>query len=466
MLLLTAAQGGETMTRCLSMTLLIGLALVVAQPAPGANLPAAPGYVITDLGSLGGGQTFPAAINVKGDVAGYSTTAAGQIHAFLLPAGGSMQDLGALGGAASYATGLNTRGDVVGYAATAGQTLVFALFDGQMIDLGLAGTAARKAVGINDLRQVLVVQDGGGGNASSLLWQNGQPLPLDTLGGSSTVGGGLNNLGQVVGNSTAADGTNHVFAYDSFLRRLIDLGDIGPKGIMTDVNEIGQAVGIRINRGVNIAFGADLQKVVLADEIIRRGFNGTDAYGINNENAAVGAGELSSPTDTNAGVWTADLQFTNLNQALIPNSGWTLRSANAINDAGVIVGRAVAPDGTAVAYMLAAQGPALAAEKAMAIAQSLDPAIGALQKGADTAAKATTPSALATALADLQQARSLLTPAAGDATLIGIRSGQASHLLRSTGNLLMSIPGDSPFLAASDRDGAITSITAAQNALQ
>ena len=64
------------MTRCWWWTLFVGLALVVSQPASGANLPAAPGYVITDLGSLGS-RTFPGAVNVKGDVVGYSTTGDG-----------------------------------------------------------------------------------------------------------------------------------------------------------------------------------------------------------------------------------------------------------------------------------------------------------------------------------------------------------------------------------------------------
>src|SRR5436190_22952296 len=100
------ASGGKAMISfqpmTVTLTLLTGLALAAALPAPGATLPAAPGYVLTDLGSLGGGQTVPTAINARGDVAGYSATAAGQVHAFLLPAGGTMQDLGAMGGTASY----------------------------------------------------------------------------------------------------------------------------------------------------------------------------------------------------------------------------------------------------------------------------------------------------------------------------------------------------------------------------
>src|SRR5262249_39831402 len=149
--------------------------LGAALPAQSDNIPAAAGYVITDLGSLGGGQTAPVAMNARGDVAGYSTTTTGQVHAFLLPANGPMQDLGPMGGAASFATGLNNSGDVVGYATTAaGETQPFVLIGGQGVDVGPASTVGHKAVGINDLRQVLVIQDAGGGNGSSLLWQNGQ----------------------------------------------------------------------------------------------------------------------------------------------------------------------------------------------------------------------------------------------------------------------------------------------------
>jgi probable HAF family extracellular repeat protein len=458
-----------------TLTLLVALALGAAPPVPGANLPAAPGYVITDLDSLGGGQTVPIALNARGDVAGYSTTKAGQIHAFLLPANGLMMDLGSMGGTASYAMGLNNRGDVVGYSIAAdGQTRAFALFDGQSIDLGLGSAVASRAVDINDLRQVLVVQGSGQANASSLLWHNGQTLPLGTLAGSPAVGAALNDLSQVVGTATAANGTTHAFAFDFTLpadspRRLIDLGDTGPGGTMSHLNEIGQAVGIRITPlGARIAFGADLSKDsdFLADKIVRRGYSGTAVYWINNENTATGAGLLPGAPDTNAGFWTADGQFLKLNEAaLLPNSGWVLLSANAINDAGVIVGLALAPDGQAIAYRLISPGPALAAGKALAIAQSLNPAIEAVTKGSEAAAKAATPSALATALADLQQARLLLTPAAGEATLSGVGTGQASHLLTSAGSLL-TIPDNSAFVAPADRDAVLADIAAARKGLQ
>jgi probable HAF family extracellular repeat protein len=447
-----------------------GFPLAAEEPPSRPALPSSAGYVITDLGSLGGGQTVPTAIDVRGDVAGYSTTATGQVHAFLLPAGGAMQDLGALGGAASYATSLNNRGDVAGYLTTAsGQTHAFAVLDGQMMDLGANGGGASRAAAINDLRQVLVVSTDSQGNTTSLLWQAGQTATLSAATGTFTAAG-LNNLGQVVGTIPAVDGSNHAFAYDSFLRQLLDMGDIGPGGVVAHVSEIGLAVGTRIRaRGTRVAFGADLRQTgsSVASLWVSEGLNGTNGFGINNEGTAVGLGEISGPAGTSAGAWPLGGEFLNLNDLALPSSsGWVLLSATAINDAGVIVGKALSPTGQPVAYMLTVPGPALPAEKASAIATSLGPVLDLLRIGADAAASAATPTPLATTLTDLQQARSFLTPPAGQDAASPVNAGQASHLLNSGIALLMSVPGSSPFLAPTDRDRVIALLTTAQSGLQ
>src|SRR5687768_16811889 len=75
------------------------------------SVPAA--YALTDLGTLGGGNTYVADINEAGHVTGTSITAAGQQHAFLWR-DGVMTDLGTLGGIYSGAGGLNDAGQVVG----------------------------------------------------------------------------------------------------------------------------------------------------------------------------------------------------------------------------------------------------------------------------------------------------------------------------------------------------------------
>jgi len=205
----------------------------------------------------------------------------------------------------------------------------------------------------------------------------------------------------------------------------------------------------------------------LEDEIVHPYFSGTDAYWINNEGTILGDGELPAAPGSNATRWSPpDYDFMNLNAALPANSGWTLLAATAINDAGGIVGTALSPTGSPVAYMLVNSGPELAAEKALAIAASLDPAIETIRKGFDAAAKDATLSPLEITLVDLQQARSLLTPTVWQTTVSGASSGQAAHLLSSVGNLLPTIPGDSPFLPSADRDGAAAIIAAALKSFQ
>src|SRR5215212_7929421 len=78
-------------------------------------------YTVTDLGTLGGTESFGSALNASGQVAGssYITGDAGQ-HAYLWKptvsggASGAITDLGTLGGTHSFGNGLNASGQVAG----------------------------------------------------------------------------------------------------------------------------------------------------------------------------------------------------------------------------------------------------------------------------------------------------------------------------------------------------------------
>ena len=77
---------------------------------------------MTDLGTLGGSESKPVAINERGQVVGWADTRAtgayGPISRAFLWENGEMRDLGTLGGEESYAAAINDRGQVVGRADT------------------------------------------------------------------------------------------------------------------------------------------------------------------------------------------------------------------------------------------------------------------------------------------------------------------------------------------------------------
>src|SRR5436190_177034 len=112
---------------------------------------------MADLGTLTGlGSSAATAINVSGQVAGFSY-AAGDLHAFLWTAQGGMKDLGT-----GVASGINNLGQVVGVTGNWRPFLWTA--QGGKQDLGwlpgyesaiLAGIPFGPAMAINDLGQVV-----------------------------------------------------------------------------------------------------------------------------------------------------------------------------------------------------------------------------------------------------------------------------------------------------------------------
>ena len=80
-------------------------------------------YVLTDLGSLGGGSTYASDINASGHIVGDSRDSNGAQRAFLWM-NGTMIDLGTLGGTHSFAAEINDLGQVAGTAFTADQVRV------------------------------------------------------------------------------------------------------------------------------------------------------------------------------------------------------------------------------------------------------------------------------------------------------------------------------------------------------
>ena len=76
------------------------------------------------LGTLGGTNTNPWAMNQQGQVVGYSFISGNSVyHAFLWSKAAGMKDLGTLGGINSYGLGINKYSQVVGWATIPGIAL-------------------------------------------------------------------------------------------------------------------------------------------------------------------------------------------------------------------------------------------------------------------------------------------------------------------------------------------------------
>jgi len=289
-----------TRFRTLNLVCLAALGLAAGVPAAvGTAVPAAAStaaYTETIMGSLGGGFTDATAINAGGQVTGYSNTDKqiqvscppqkyGQPkkcfepiqHAFLF-SNGTMTDLGTLGGIGSEGLAINDSGQVVGWSQTKAGTSDAFLWNGtRMTDLGplsqfypdgindsgqIAGACGNDsvpcldsngtftalpnppnldctgAIAINNNGQVLGACGDSSGNSHGVVWTNGTPTVLPTLGGPYFAPTAINNNGDVVG-----FGQTSTFAQHGFLYRNGTMTDLGNNIFLYAINDSDVMVG-------------------------------------------------------------------------------------------------------------------------------------------------------------------------------------------------------------------------------
>ena len=275
----------------LTLSIILLLWVTLSQPA------AAQKYAITDIGTLGGSQSFTYAINDVGQVVGYSWMAGdasghpflyrkgkmtdlyplmgattpqsinnlGQIASGVVVSGiyspavfdsrtNTITILGSLGGFTSYgfngvANSINNIGQAVGYSYIDNiNRHAFLYENGAMSDIGSFGGYS-SALAINDSGMIVgFASDTYNGRAHAFLYTNGVMTDIDPFGDSDfswseSYARDINNHGQVVGEFLTEDETAfHCFLYDR--GRITDIGTLGGPDCTADaINERGDVVG-------------------------------------------------------------------------------------------------------------------------------------------------------------------------------------------------------------------------------
>lgn len=121
-------------------------------------------------------------INNKGQFVGdYDPTNTGHSHAFLWN-NGQVTDLGTLGGADSYAQAINDNGQIVGGSLLADNSTEHAFIwqDGQMYDLGTLGGIDSYANAINNEGEIVGYSYTSSGSAQAVLWTPIAPTSTPT----------------------------------------------------------------------------------------------------------------------------------------------------------------------------------------------------------------------------------------------------------------------------------------------
>jgi probable HAF family extracellular repeat protein len=307
------------------------------------NRPVGTGITITILSTLGGRSSSAQGVNDIGQIAGYSTTAAGSTHAVVWN-NGQILDLGP-----GWATDINRGGEVVGY--NAGRALLWRPRSGGGYDpplsLGTLGGSYSDAQAISDGGQITGNSATASGASHGYLRTGTLMSDIHPASGPLASGAsfpwGLNNSGSVVGQWNGTPNQSFLWTSAGGMRLLPTLG--GSRGVALDINDNNQVVGWS-----EPAPGQPDEAYIYENGTIRRlgtlGSAGSVAMAINLSGVVVG--RASTGRSAHPFYWTAAGGMKDLG---LPK-GMSFGQAWDVNSGGWIVGDASGQKSRAILWRL------------------------------------------------------------------------------------------------------------------
>lgn len=234
------------------------------------------------------------------------------------------------GESSAVAKGMNEDGQIVGWSDSPPRAFLWT--KSAMVELGpLPGDEAALGEGVNSTAQV-AGQSGPAFSAAThaVRWVGGLPQDLGTLGGSATdssTGRDINDLGQVVGDSSIG-GKTHAFLFTD-QGGMVDLTRTYDDSHGYAINEVGQVTGYANYRAFRWQAGR------LEDLGIPETFAFSFGFDINETGQVAGAATSATGASQRLIRWTDTVGWEVLGGVGNNNVAW------AINDEGTIVGEGV-----------------------------------------------------------------------------------------------------------------------------
>lgn len=292
------------------------------------------GWMLVDIGTLGGPGSYGAAVSDNGIVVGCSDVNPSGEHAFIYR-NGAIEDLGTGGGAAdgaACALAVNNSGVVAGRSAT-GELVMWS--GGAVTKLGIHGNVAA----MNDAGAIVgSYKDTGVERA--FVYRDGHVADVADLAAPSFATS-INTNGDVVGSANG-----RAFLYSNGSAR--DLGTLGgSNSVAKDINDLGQIVGFSSD-----THGQPAPFLYQGSMSALPGGSYSEAIGINNRSQMIGSGE------GRYGYLIAEGKVTALDSLpAVQAKGWHHLEPTGINQRGWIVGTAQNADGDSRAFLLVPRTP-------------------------------------------------------------------------------------------------------------